>query len=499
MLFKMAAFNEKENQVVFDKESKVIHHKRYKYHKKWQGKTMSTYWCAFCKSSKSKCSSKIKVDFFGKVIKKVGSHDVECSLKNKNSRQALQQLQVSKKEDANLDGIDFSSFMKKRADELAIENLHLKPMQIWSKVVEELNDLQPTWRGLTQYQVITRIRNIRTKLQGPDLVRNIEDAPLAKMKDSNKFFFQFNCTIIDDTKEQSTAERIMGFGNPYLFYYKSNSESLFIDATFAVAPKPFYQCLVVMIFDKSLQIYIPILYILMTNKSQKMYRNALEWIFKLSGRRICPKTVSCDFELALINAVQSIFPFAKITGCLFHWKQAIFRKLSSLKFHNEKEIISYAMHKFSMDILTVIPKNEIITKGIPFVKDNLKDAILEADDRLKMDKFWIYFKRFWMSSDKMIDSWNISNYNGNKNTLKRTNNGLECYNKRMKSLFNAGTPSFADFVNTMREESEFQQKKVDGYMNKTIVNRNTVDENDGNFIYNPPPCYANWTPSSFEN
>ena len=136
MLFKMAAFNEKENQVVFDKESKVIHHKRYKYHKKWQGKTMSTYWCAFCKSSKSKCSSKIKVDFFGKVIKEVGSHDVECSLKNKNSRQALQQLQVSKKEDANLDGIDFSSFMKKRADELAIENLHLKPMQIWSKVAE---------------------------------------------------------------------------------------------------------------------------------------------------------------------------------------------------------------------------------------------------------------------------------------------------------------------------------------------------------------------------
>ena len=57
----------------------------------------------------------------------------------------------------------------------------------------------------------------------------------------------------------------------------------------------------------------------------------------------------------------------------------------------------------------------------------------------------------------MIESWNISNYNGNKNTLKCTNNGLERYNKRMKSLFNTGTPSFADFVNMMREESEFQQ------------------------------------------
>ena len=59
----------------------------------------------------------------------------------------------------------------------------------------------------------------------------------------------------------------------------------------------------------------------------------------------------------------------------------------------------------------------------------------------------------------MIERWNISKYNGNRNKLKSTNNGLERYNKRMKSLFNAGTPSFADFVNTMREELEFQQKK----------------------------------------
>ena len=33
---------------------------------------------------------------------------------------------------------------------------------------------------------------------------------------------------------------------------------------------------------------------------------------------------------------------------------------------------------------------------------------------------------------------------GNKKTLKCTNNGLERYKKLMKSLFNAGTPSFAD-------------------------------------------------------
>ena len=75
-----------------------------------------------------------------------------------------------------------------------------------------------------------------------------------------------------------------------------------------------------------------------------------------------------------------------------------------------------------------------------------------------------------MSSDRMVDAWNINNYVGNKNTLKRTNNGLERHNKLMKSLFDIGTPYFARFVNIMREESEAQQKIAD-YMNQLVVKR----------------------------
>ena len=66
MLFDAATFCDKENNVSFDKNTKIIHHKGHKFNKKWAGKTATTYWCANCKSSKSKCSSKTKVDFFWK-------------------------------------------------------------------------------------------------------------------------------------------------------------------------------------------------------------------------------------------------------------------------------------------------------------------------------------------------------------------------------------------------------------------------------------------------
>ena len=114
-----------------------------------------------------------------------------------------------------------------------------------------------------------------------------------------------------------------------------------------------------MIFDDTLQIYIPILYIVMTNKSKKMYRNALKWVFKLSRRRINPQAIKRDFELAFINAIQGIFTFSKINGCLFPMKQAIQRNLFSLKLSNEKEIIEIVMYKNLINLLTVIPVNEI--------------------------------------------------------------------------------------------------------------------------------------------
>ena len=52
----------------------------------------------------------------------------------------------------------------------------------------------------------------------------------------------------------------------------------------------------------------------------------------------------------------------------------------------------------------------------------------------------------------------------------------------------------------MREELERQQKKVEACMNKAIVERINVDENDSNFIYHVPACYVNWEqPSSIKN
>ena len=213
--------------------------------------------------------------FFWKIVHESGTHDVECKIKTKNNKEALQDLTNAYNNNRKSVGIDYTSYLKKRVDKMAVENNLFHPKEIWSKISKKMNKRSTTWRGLTDNQVMSRVRNVRLQIQGSDWLWSIENSELARMRNSYKFFLQFNCTIADDTNEQTTIERIIGFGNPYLFYYLSNAKSVYIDATFLIAPKPFYQCLVIMIFEKTLQVYLPILYILMTNKSQKMYPDAI--------------------------------------------------------------------------------------------------------------------------------------------------------------------------------------------------------------------------------
>ena len=103
----------------------------------------------------------------------------------------------------------------------------------------------------------------------------------------------------------------------------------------------------------------------------------------------------------------SITPYigVNINGCLFHWKQALRRKMLELKI--DDEYISMAMTKNVIDVLTVIPRNEVVRKGIPYVKSILDKEVDTDDDREKWNSFWTYFTNYWCSSESFIETWNI--------------------------------------------------------------------------------------------
>ena len=62
-------------------------------------------------------------------------------------------------------------------------------------------------------------------------------------------------------------ERLMVYGNPSLFGTMNGNVQVYIDRTFRICPKPFYQCLIIMVYDLQTAVYVPVFYVLMTGET----------------------------------------------------------------------------------------------------------------------------------------------------------------------------------------------------------------------------------------
>ena len=171
------------------------------------------------------------------------------------------------------------------------------------------------------------------------------------------------------------------------------------------------------------EVYVPIMYILMTAKTQALYWHAFSQLVVLSKWKLNVNTFTSDFKRALMNAAKHHMPEGLHVGCLFHLKQAWRRYLITQLGFLAGEI-ALAMTIGVLDLLSVIPKDEVEEYGIPFVRSVI-EATLNKKDIAKWAKFWKYFKKQWMP---ILDSCNISDIV--EDIHNRTNNGLESYNRR---------------------------------------------------------------------
>ncbi|OQR83926.1 hypothetical protein ACHHYP_14118 [Achlya hypogyna] len=160
-----------------------------------------------------------------------------------------------------------------------------------------------------------------------------------------------------------------------------------------------------------------------------------------------PSTISCDFEQALIGAIKDQFPDARIVGCLFHFKQAIRRKLVTLRIPEDQ--VQRAMEPNVLDVLTVIPRLQIIKRGIPYVK-----SLLSTDGHVaKWASFWKYFYKTWLKTYD-ISTWNVYDaVERDIDLVNRTNNPLEKYNRDFGAKFNAAHPNLLTFIQVIKSEA----------------------------------------------
>jgi hypothetical protein len=354
--------------------------------------------------------------------------------------------------------LDVTQEMRAIAQKYATESLRLAPDMVWMKVQNDLDVKYPNgWTTPKDKSfVISLVKRTRRDLNCGDAIRSAEHPTLAMMTDDEtRPFLQHNMTI-PHPKKPGVQCRAMAWSNPELIMTIRGKPDVFVDATFDCAPAPFYQCLILMVYDDQTGVYLPVVYILMTHKLEELYRHAFHMITVMSGWKFNPRSITYDFERAIINAAKVSFPNATANGCDFHWMQAILRYCDKLKIEDTSRILEDNLLK----ILCVLPHNHV-QRGIVYVREIIEEGLSRSEKR-KWKIFWEdYFEKQWIP---LLEVWSLYDPTGNNDGVKeivnRTNNALEKYNRRFNDLFSKGTPSLAEFIGVVEEESRYYAKKL---------------------------------------
>ena len=109
----------------------------------------------------------------------------------------------------------------------------------------------------------------------------------------------------------------------------ARSKSWYIDGTFKLCRHPFTQLLTVNAFvkkdDHAKQ--VPLLFVLMSGRKKGDYRKVLKKLLEILPSAPAVQQITLDFEKAIWSALRKVIPDSKLQGCVFHWTQALWRKV----------------------------------------------------------------------------------------------------------------------------------------------------------------------------
>ena len=109
----------------------------------------------------------------------------------------------------------------------------------------------------------------------------------------------------------------------------NRAKSWYVDATFKLCRQPFTQLLTVNAFVRADDYVkqVPLVFVLMSGKRKRDYRAVFRELLELLPSPAL-RQVTLDFECAVWKVLRQLLPDVKLLGCVFHWTQALWRKVS---------------------------------------------------------------------------------------------------------------------------------------------------------------------------
>ncbi|CAF4434315.1 unnamed protein product [Rotaria socialis] len=173
--------------------------------------------------------------------------------------------------------------------------------------------------------------------------------------------------------------------------------------------------------------------------------------------------ITCDYELATINAFRTVFPSVHVAGCFFHYSQSLWRKVQELG-------LIRCVNPSNLKTSTRISSDEkkkandwfLCAIGLALIPQHLVERTWTDDTDESTPhhhssvKFNDYLVSTYVDSSSCrypIHLWNVND--AVVNNLPRTNNHVEGYNSRLGTLFPTH-PHIFRFIELLCDEHIFQ-------------------------------------------
>ncbi|KAL4499091.1 hypothetical protein ABPG72_016993 [Tetrahymena utriculariae] len=395
-----------------------------------------------CEMFQSNCHGTCTVDLESNCVKFIGVisyintiYDLQLEFKKQHSE--IEHKSQNKNKIA-IDQVDTPQKFLKIAKRLATENANFTSQQIYETILSSNNHRNIIFP--TKQEVAKVINNVRGYHNMN--IKDLEQILSFKTKSSTFFCHEVKALKIG---------KIAHFASQFQLRLLANQEDkqYFIDG-FRKCPNGWHQLLTIVIKDEQSKLFIPVYHILITGQSEELYRQAMKdcksIVKQQTNQDLQVRTIICDFEKALVNAIKASFPDSDIFGCFFHLSQCLWRKCQKIGLRQRQYM------KKTFLLITRL----LLLSFQPLIK--MKECFLAIQNMYKdEDQLLIqlleYYDNYWLKEQNC--KLEMINYERKLCDLKffqRSNNCIEAFHSVLsKKLYQSHQPPLLNFLEALTQ------------------------------------------------
>jgi len=238
---------------------------------------------------------------------------------------------------------------------------------------------------------------------------------------------------------------------------------IYLDGTFVVVPMGYKQLIVVSIRDPNIDKVYPAVFGIINCKEEDAYfiflKQLKDIITEFGAFDWGLEYATLDFEEGLQEAFKRIFPKARIIGCLFHYRQALYRQAQSRRLTTEAKKKETQELIDQLSALSWLDSNTQFKEKLNLIKTKYKNFSQYED-------FLAYFEKHWyprFESGQILYS--------NKEDVYRSNSVLESYNNHIKNILPRSPtwPQFLEFIKA--EDKKYSEDAIFSELKAKVNNK----------------------------